>query len=114
MRRISLPKRIRRHRRIRSKVFGTASRPRLAAFRSTRYIYAQIINDEKGETLASVSTKEMKGKTPLEKAKEAGKEIAAKAKEKGVGEVSFDRGGFLYSGRIKSLAEGAREGGLKF
>lgn len=103
-----------RHRRIRAKIFGTADRPRLAVFRSNKFVYAQLIDDEKGITLGAVSTKEIAGKGMLEKSKSAGVTLAKIAKEKNISSVVFDRGGFIYTGRIKALAEGAREGGLKF
>lgn len=100
---------------IRKKVSGTAEKPRLAVFRSNKEIYAQIIDDEKGVTLASATSlnKDMKG-SKVEQANAVGKEIAEKAKAAGVEQVIFDRGGYLYHGRVKNLAEGAREGGLKF
>ena len=102
---------------IRKKISGTADRPRLAVFRSNIDIYAQLIDDKEGITLASATSRDsnvkgMKG-TKIEKAKEVGKMLAKMAKEKGITSVIFDRGGFLYHGRVKSLAEGAREGGLK-
>ena len=104
--------------RIRKRLSGTADKPRLSVFRSNKSIYAQIINDEKGETLVSASsvTKEIGEKkvTKTEAAKLVGKLIAERAKENGIEVVVFDRGGYLYHGRVKSLAEGAREGGLKF
>ena len=104
--------------RIRKRLTGTADKPRLSVFRSNKSIYAQIINDEKGETLVSASsvTKEIGEKkvTKTEAAKLVGKLIAERAKENGIEVVVFDRGGYLYHGRVKSLAEGAREGGLKF
>lgn len=104
--------------RIRKRLSGTADKPRLSVFRSNKSIYAQIINDEKGETLASASSvsKDIGEKkvTKTEAAKLVGKLIAERAKESGVETVVFDRGGYLYHGRVKSLAEGAREGGLKF
>lgn len=109
-----LQKRIRRRKRIRAKVKGDASCPRLSVFKSNKYLYAQIIDDGKGMTLAAVSDKDSKGKTKTERSKAAGLEIAQKAKDKKVGKVVFDRGGFIYAGRIKALADGAREGGLKF
>ena len=104
--------------RIRKKIFGTGERPRLSVFRSNKQIYAQIIDDNDGVTLASASSREkgfadIKG-AKSELAKEVGKNLAEKAKEKGITEVVFDRNGYLYHGRIKSLADGAREGGLKF
>ncbi len=104
----------RRHNRIRAKVAGSESMPRLSVYRSNKFVYAQIINDEKGITLAAASTKDMKGKGMLEKAKLAGMELAKLAQAKKIEKVVFDRGGFIYTGRVKALAEGAREGGLKF
>ena len=106
---------------VRKKVFGTPERPRLSVYRSLRHLYAQIIDDTKGVTLVSVSTLSadirsklngLKGKT--EASKLVGQVTADKALEKNIKEIVFDRGGFLYHGRIKALAEGAREGGLKF
>ena len=105
--------RARRQKRIRAKIFGTAARPRLSIFKSNRYISAQIINDEAGVTLAAVSSQALKGKK-ADQAKEVGKELAKLAKAKGVSKVIFDRGGFIYTGRVQTLAEGAREGGLEF
>jgi large subunit ribosomal protein L18 len=104
------------HARIRQKLSGTAERPRLNVYRSLNHIYAQVIDDQKGQTLASASTLTLKLKTGgnLAAAKEIGKSIAEKAKEKGVKRVVFDRGGFLYHGRIKALADAAREAGLEF
>lgn len=107
-------KRTRRHARIRAKVKGTAARPRLAVFRSNRFIYAQLINDETGTTVVGLDTRKAKGKTSLERAKEIGLMLAAEAKKKGFTTVVFDRGGFQYQGAVVSLAEGAREGGLAF
>ena len=107
----------RRHRRIRGKVTGTAERPRLAVFRSNKGIFAQLVDDGSGKTLAGASwlglAKSFKG-SKTEQAAEVGKQIAAAAKKAGVEEVVFDRGGYLYHGRVKALADGAREGGLKF
>ena len=106
-----------RHLRVRNRVAGTAERPRLNVFRSLAHIYAQIIDDEKGITLAAASSveKDFKGKGGnIEAAKAVGKAIAQKALDKGINEVVFDRGGYIYHGRIKALAEAAREGGLKF
>ena len=108
--------RLRRHRRVRGKVSGTAERPRLVVFRSNRGIFAQLIDDEAGRTLASASwlgTRGHKG-TKTEQAAEVGKALAAAAKKAGVETCVFDRGGYLYHGRVKALAEGAREGGLRF
>jgi large subunit ribosomal protein L18 len=103
------------HRRIRKKIFGTAERPRLCVFRSNREIYAQLIDDEKGVTLLQETSlkAELTG-TKVDVAKLVGQKIAEKAKSNGVESVVFDRGGYLYHGRVKSLAEGAREGGLVF
>lgn len=107
--------RTRRHRRVRKKVIGTAERPRLAVFRSNRHIYAQVIDDVAGRTLASASTlQEGVDGAPKDKAKAVGVTLASKAKGAGVTKVTFDRGGFMYHGRVASLAEGAREGGLEF
>jgi len=106
----------RRHRRVRRKIGGTAERPRLAVFRSNRGIFAQLIDDESGRTIASASwlgLKDFKG-TKTDQAAEVGGRLAAAAKSAGVSEVVFDRGGFLYHGRVKALADGARKGGLKF
>ncbi len=106
----------RRHRRVRKKVSGTAERPRLAVYRSNRGIFAQLVDDESGRTLASASwlaLKDFKG-TKTDQAAEVGERLAAAAKNAGVSEVVFDRGGFLYHGRVKALADGARKGGLRF
>jgi len=111
---IKTEKRIRRHKRIRAKVKGTTERPRLAIFRSNKAIYAQIIDDLKGETLVSITSFSVKGKNPLEGAKEAGKEIAKLAKDKNIKAVVSDRGGYIYTGKVRAVAEGAREGGLEF
>ena len=104
------------HKRIREKLSGTAQRPRLNVYRSLNHIYAQLIDDADGKTLVSASTREAKIKSGgnLAAAKEVGKQIAQKAKAKGVEKVVFDRGGYLYHGRIKALADAAREAGLKF
>jgi len=112
--------RTRIHRRIRKRMSGTADRPRLAIFRSESHIYAQVINDETGTTLCTASSldevlrKDMKRGATVNAAKAVGKLIADRAKEKSVERVVFDRGGFLYHGRIKALADAAREGGLQF
>jgi large subunit ribosomal protein L18 len=107
--------RLRRHRRVRVRLAGTAERPRLAVFRSLNHIYVQVIDDMAGRTLASVSTVGQKGDVKsMEKATSVGKAIAEKAKAAGVTQVVFDRGGFLYHGRIKALADAAREAGLEF
>jgi large subunit ribosomal protein L18 len=109
--------RARRHRRVRGKVFGTAERPRLVVFRSNRGIEAQLVDDLDGKTLAAASwlnlKKSFKG-NKTEQAAEVGKLLAANAKKADVESVVFDRGGYLYHGRVKALAEAAREGGLKF
>jgi large subunit ribosomal protein L18 len=109
--------RLRRHRRVRGKVRGTAERPRLAVFRSNRGIFAQLVDDDAGKTVAAASwvglPKEFKG-DKTEQAAEVGKSLAEAAKKAGVGAVVFDRGGYLFHGRVKALAEGAREGGLSF
>ncbi len=104
------------HARIRQKVHGTAERPRLNVYRSLNHIYAQVIDDNRGVTLASASTVTTKLKTGgnLQAAKEIGKAVAERAQEQGVRQVVFDRGGYLYHGRIKALAEAAREAGLDF
>lgn len=107
-------KRERRHRRVRSKVSGTLERPRLAVFRSNRFLYVQLIDDVRGVTLAASSTKGVTGKSMLEKATGLGKTIAEAAQKKAIKTVVFDRGGYLYTGRIKAVAEGARAGGLTF
>lgn len=106
--------RLRRRTRIRAKVSGTKEMPRLAVFKSNTNIYAQIIDDIAGKTLASASSKEIKSGKPLEKAKAVGALIAKNSLALKIDRVVFDRGGFLYTGHIKALAEGAREGGLKF
>ena len=109
--------RLKRHARVRKKISGTAARPRLNVFRSTKHIYAQLIDDIAGVTLASASSME-KGFEGFggnkEAAKKVGMAIARKAQEKGISEIVFDRSGYIYHGRVKELAEGAREGGLKF
>ena len=114
-----LEKRSRIRLRIRKKISGTAERPRVAVFRSNKQIYAQVIDDNNGVTLLSVSSreKETAGQTgikKIEQAKLVGKSLAEKCKEKGIENVVFDRSGYKYHGRVKSLADAAREGGLKF
>jgi large subunit ribosomal protein L18 len=110
----------RRHARVRRSVVGTPNRPRLNVFKSITGIYAQVINDAEGKTLVSASTvdkdlrSQVKGMKKTEQAKAIGKAIAERAKSKGISSVVFDRGGFRYIGRIKALADGAREGGLQF
>jgi large subunit ribosomal protein L18 len=109
--------RLRVHKRIRRRVAGTPERPRLAVFRSVNHIYAQVIDDQQGHTLvAAASTeKDLRGKGGnVEGAKLIGKAVAQRAKEKGISKVVFDRGGYLYHGRVKALADAAREAGLEF
>jgi large subunit ribosomal protein L18 len=108
--------RLRRRRRVRAKVAGTAERPRLAVFRSNRGVTAQLIDDVNGHTLAAVNWTEadLKGLQRMEQAKRVGELIARRAQDAGAETVIFDRGGYRYHGRVKALAEGAREGGLKF
>lgn len=107
-----------RHARVRKKVFGTSVRPRLCVYRSTNYIYAQIIDDITGTTLTSSSSlalaKTLEGKTKTEASKAVGLDVAQKATKLGINEVVFDRGGYIYTGRVAALASGAREAGLKF
>ncbi|MDM7915464.1 MAG: 50S ribosomal protein L18 [Candidatus Eisenbacteria bacterium] len=112
--------RIKRHRRIRRKLQGTAEVPRLCVFRSAKHIYAQVIDDEQGRSLCTASTlskeivPELGGMRKMDQSKKVGMLVARLAREKGIERVAFDRGGYLYHGRVKALAEGAREGGLKF
>jgi len=109
-----------RHKRIRKKVFGTAERPRLCVFKSLKYIYAQLINDENGTTIASASSLEPEVKSrvssskSIEASKMVGTLVAQRALEKGINKVVFDRGGYPYHGRIKELADAARQAGLEF
>ncbi len=100
--------------RIRGKISGTATRPRMSVFRSNKAIYVQVIDDLAGSTIAAASSKGIEGGTKSEIAAKVGEEIAKKVIEKGVSEVVFDRNGYLYHGRVKSLADAARKGGLKF
>ena len=100
-----MAQRIQRHKRVRSKVVGTSNRPRLSVFRSNKYVFLQLIDDSKGETLASIRS---------DSAFDAGKLLAEMAKKKNIKEAVFDRGGYVYGGRVKQVADGAREGGLKF
>jgi large subunit ribosomal protein L18 len=111
---IKAEKRIRRHKAIRARVFGTAEKPRLAVFKSNRFMYAQLIDDNAAKTIAAASSAEKKGIKKVEGAKVVGQSIAEKAKALKVSAVVFDRGGFAYKGRVKALADAAREGGLKF
>lgn len=112
--------RLRRHRRVRAKLFGTNDRPRLNVFRSSEHIYAQLIDDEAGHTLAAASSvdgelrKQCADLNKIDAARLVGKSIADRAKAAGVTTVVFDRGGWRYQGRVRALAEGAREGGLEF
>jgi len=112
--------RIRRHERVRAKVEGSAERPRLSVFRSLSHIYAQVIDDTKGETLASASTidpeimEKLEGKAKKSQAELVGEIVAKRALEKGVQQVVFDRGGYKYIGRVQALADAARKVGLKF
>jgi large subunit ribosomal protein L18 len=109
-------RRLKRRRRVRAKVHGTAERPRIAVFRSNRGIFAQLIDDDSGRTLAAVNwtEAELRGLKPMEQATRAGALIAERAKAEGIDTAVFDRGGYRYHGRVKALAEGAREGGLTF
>ncbi|HHE76879.1 MAG TPA: 50S ribosomal protein L18 [Candidatus Parcubacteria bacterium] len=118
-------KRIKRHRRVRAKISGTGRIPRLCVFRSINHIYAQLIDDEKGRTLISASDKEISKSNKIKKEEkemsqkirksyEVGKLLAKKALEKNIKKAVFDRGGYVYHGRVRALAEGAREGGLDF
>jgi len=106
----------RRHARVRSKIEGTAARPRLSVFRSNAGLFLQLIDDLNGVTLVSADSHELKGtkKTKVELAKELGELLAKKAQAKKIGAVVFDRGGYRYHGRVKAVAEGARQGGLQF
>ncbi len=110
----------RRHRRLRATISGSAARPRLNVYRSLSHIYAQVIDDETGHTLASASTidkgiaGQMAGKTKKQQAELVGQAVAERAREVGVEAVVFDRGGYIYHGRVKALADGARKGGLRF
>jgi len=112
--------RLRRHKRVRKKVFGTPERPRMSVFKSIKHIYAQVIDDESGTTLVSASTlspdvrDKIAGRSNIEAAKAVGEAIGRKAIEKNITTVVFDRGGYLYHGKVKALAEAAREAGLRF
>jgi large subunit ribosomal protein L18 len=109
-------RRLKRRRRVRAKVHGSAERPRVSVFRSNRGIFAQLVDDDSGRTLASVNWTEsdLRSLKPMEQAAKAGALLAERAKAAGVDTVVFDRGGYQYHGRVKALAEGAREGGLNF
>jgi large subunit ribosomal protein L18 len=111
-------RRYRRHLRVRKKVVGTPERPRLVVFRSSKHIYAQLVDDQKGVTIAGVADTsegmQIDGKGKVAKSFALGRLIASKAKEKGIAKVVFDRGGYQYHGRVKAVADGARKGGLEF
>ena len=109
-------KRLKRRRRVRAKVHGSAERPRISVFRSNRGVFAQLIDDDAGRTIASVQWTEadLRSLKPMEQANEAGKLLASRAKAAGIETAVFDRGGYQYHGRVAALADGAREGGLKF
>jgi large subunit ribosomal protein L18 len=109
-------RRLKRRRRVRAKIHGTAVRPRISVFRSNRGLFAQLIDDDAGRTLAAVqwTEAELRSLKPMEQATEAGKLLASRAKAAGIDSAVFDRGGYQYHGRVKALAEGAREGGLVF
>jgi large subunit ribosomal protein L18 len=117
MSRTKSEQRLRRHRRVRKKILGTAERPRLAVFRSNKHIYVQAIDDLGGRTIASASTMEASARggatSTTDAAKEVGKRVGERAKAAGIGTVVFDRGGFKYHGRVAAVAEGAREAGLE-
>ncbi len=118
MQRVRIPKsreekRVRRHLRVRKKVTGTADRPRLVVYRSLKHIYAQLVNDVDGRTLLTVTDSALEGKK-TERSAEVGKRLAQRAKDAGIEKVVFDRGGYKYHGRVKAVADGAREGGLEF
>jgi large subunit ribosomal protein L18 len=104
----------RRRKRVRAKIFGVSSKPRLSVFRSNKYISAQLIDDSKGVTLASATSKSIKGKSVLDKARAVGQSIAKQAASKNISAVVFDRGGYIYTGSVRAVADGAREAGLKF
>lgn len=108
-----IARRTARHNRIRSRVKGTAEKPRLAIFKSNRFMYAQLINDDAQQTLGAADSRKQSG-NPIERATAVGAVIASVAKTKGITAVVFDRGGFRYQGAVKALADGAREGGLQF
>jgi large subunit ribosomal protein L18 len=108
--------RLRRRRRVRAKIHGTADRPRLSVYRSNRGVFAQLVDDASGHTVAAVNwtESELRDRKPMEQAKRAGELLAERAKEAGIEICVFDRGGYRYHGRVKALADGAREGGLRF
>lgn len=113
MSKLQTEKRIRKHKKIRAKIFGTAERPRLSVFKSNKYLYAEIIDDMTGRTLAAASSLKFNKKVK-EPARAVGQTIAKLAGEKKIKNVVFDRGGYVYTGKVKALADGAREGGLVF
>jgi large subunit ribosomal protein L18 len=109
-------RRLKRRRRVRAKIHGTAERPRISVFRSNRGLFAQLVDDDAGRTITAVqwTEAELRSLKPMEQATEAGKLLASRAKAAGIDSAVFDRGGYQYHGRVKALAEGAREGGLVF
>jgi large subunit ribosomal protein L18 len=109
-------KRLKRRRRVRAKIHGTAERPRVSVFRSNRGVFLQLIDDEAGRTLAAVNwtEPELRGLSRMDQARRAGEILAQRASDAGVQEIVFDRGGYQYHGRVKAIADGAREGGLRF
>jgi large subunit ribosomal protein L18 len=109
-------RRLKRRRRVRAKIYGTAERPRISVFRSNRGLFAQLIDDDAGRTITAVqwTEAELRSLKPMEQATEAGKLLASRAKAAGIDSAVFDRGGYQYHGRVKALADGAREGGLIF
>ena len=111
---LKIQRRQRRHKRIRTQIFGTAQRPRLAVYKSNRYLHIQLIDDVRERTLVGLLSKDMEGRTKQIQAHGTGKILAREALKKGIKSVVFDRAGFRYTGRVKSFAEGAREGGLEF
>ena len=109
-----IEKRVRRHAKIRSTLFGTKDKPRLSVYKSNKHISVQLIDDENAKTLASSHSRDVEGKTMTEKATMVGENISIKAKALKIVSVVFDRGGFIYTGNVKAVADGARKGGLKF
>ena len=103
-----------RHRRVRAKVHGTVAQPRLSVYRSTAFIYAQLIDDSTGTTLVSIDDRKLGKMSKVDRSKKVGLELAKKALAKKISKVVFDRSGYLYTGRVRALADGAREGGLQF
>ena len=111
---IKKEKRVRRHKRIRAKIFGTEKMPRLSVFKSNKHISAQVIDDINSKTLVSAHSREVKGKNMMEKSEKVGESLAKKALAKKIKKIVFDRGGFKYHGRVSALADGAKKGGLEF